>query len=161
MYRIQHDIPGTLAIVARPRHGYWLANDIARLKVGGVDVLASLLEPAEAADLGLDLEARACAVAGIEFVSIPVPDHGVPERAQEFLAAAESLRKQVAAGRTVGIHCYASIGRSSLLAATILVLAGDQPEQAWSKAAKARGTSVPETGAQRRWVDSLVPRPCR
>ena len=155
IYRIGCNLPGTLAIVPRPRPGYWLADDIARLKVGGVDVLVSMLEPAEVAELGLDLEARACAAAGIEFISVPVRDHGVPEQVGWFLAAAENLRQAIASGRSVGIHCYSSIGRSSLLAATILVLGGKLPDLAWAKVEKARGVPVPDTKEQRRWVDSL------
>ena len=95
------------------------------------------------------------AAAGIECVSVPVPDRGLPDRAGEFLAAADKFRQAIAAGRTVGIHCYASIGRSALLAATILVLGGKLPDLAWAKVEKARGVPVPDTKEQRRWVDSL------
>jgi protein-tyrosine phosphatase len=130
--------------------------DVEEMKAEGIDVLVSLLEAAEAVDLGLAEEERQCSEAGIEFVSVPVPDRGVPEHGQEFRAVAERLLAQVAASRTVAIHCRAGIGRSSLLVATILVLSGASPGDAWTKIAKARGLPVPDTAEQRRWLDSMV-----
>jgi protein-tyrosine phosphatase len=134
-----------------------LPDDLAGLKAAGVDVLVSLLEPVEAVELGLAEEGQRCAEAGIEFVVLPVEDRGVPERAREFLAVAERLLTQIDAGRAVGIHCRAGIGRSSLLAAAILVLSGASPDDAWMRVSKARGIAVPDTAEQRRWLDSTVP----
>ena len=145
-----------MAIVPRPRGGDWLRVDVEEMKAEGIDVLVSLLEPAEAAELGLAEEERCCAEVGIEFVSVPVPDRGVPEHGQEFRAVAERLLAQVIAGRTVGIHCRAGIGRSSLLAAAILVLSGVSPDDAWTNVAKARGVPVPDTDEQRRWLGSMA-----
>jgi len=149
-------LPGRIGIADRPRGGDWLADDVARLKADGVDSLVSMLDSGEVAELELVDEERQCAEAGIEFVSAPVPDRGVPEHGQEFRAVAERLLAQVAASRTVAIHCRAGIGRSSLLVATILVLSGASPGDAWTKIAKARGLPVPDTAEQRRWLDSMV-----
>jgi protein-tyrosine phosphatase len=131
--------------------------DVEEMKAEGIDVLVSLLEPAEAAELGLAEEERCCADVGIEFVSLPVPDRGVPENVENFMAVADNLRAQIADGCSVGIHCQACLGRSSLLAATILVLSGASPGDAWTEVATARGVPVPDTEEQRRWVNSMVP----
>jgi protein-tyrosine phosphatase len=146
-----------MAIVPRPRGGDWLRVDVEEMKAEGIDVLVSLLKPEEAAELGLADEAGACERVGIEFVSLPVPDRGLPEDAQKFIAVAEDLRARIEAGRSIGIHCRAGIGRSSLLAAAILVLSGSSPGDAWTKITKARGLPVPDTAEQRRWLDSIVP----
>jgi hypothetical protein len=140
VYWIHAEFAGRLAIVPRPRGGDWLAEDVAALKAAWIDVLVSLLEPDEVLELGLAEESRRCSDAGIAFLSLPVPDGGVPERPQEFLALAEDLRLRVAAGRTVGVHCRAGIGRSSLLAAAILVLSGASPEEARNRVSAARGS---------------------
>jgi protein-tyrosine phosphatase len=158
MFIINNESRGRLAIVPRPRGGDWLASEVANLKADGVDVVVSLLEPAEAVELGLADEGRACAVAGIEFVTMPIPDRGVPTRTAEFVATAEHLRERLAAGATVGIHCRACIGRSSMLAAVILVLHGVEPTDAWIRIEKARGIPVPDTAEQRRWVEIVVER---
>ena len=41
-----------------------------------------------------------------------------------------------------------------MLAATILVLDGVEPVDAWSRIEKARGILVPDTAGQRAWVDA-------
>jgi protein-tyrosine phosphatase len=158
MFIIDSRSHGCLAIVPRPRGGDWLASEVANLKADNVDVVVSLLEPAEAAELGLADEARACTAVGIEFVSLPVPDRTVPARTAEFITAAENIRARIASGATVGIHCRGCIGRSSMLAAMILVLDGVGPTDAWSRIEKARGIPVPDTAEQRRWVELLVER---
>jgi protein-tyrosine phosphatase len=52
----------------------------------------------------------------------------------------------------VAIHCRGGIGRSSLMAAAVLVQLGAAPEQAWDTVSVARGMPVPETEEQRAWL---------
>jgi hypothetical protein len=68
--------PGRLAIVPRPRAGDWLGDEIAGWRAAGIDLVVSLLEPEEAAELGLQDEAGLCRQNTIEFVSFPIPDRG-------------------------------------------------------------------------------------
>jgi protein-tyrosine phosphatase len=109
--------------------------------------------------------AAAATAAGVEFVSFPIADRGVP-RAQDIAAfrtgpAAEDtdivalgirLAAHVRAGRFVVTQCFAGIGRSTLLACTTLVMLGIGPEQALRMVAEARGLPVPDTDAQRHWL---------
>src|SRR5713101_2898754 len=46
------DLPvaGRLAIMARPRAGDWLADEIAGWRAAGIDIVVNLLEPAEIAE---------------------------------------------------------------------------------------------------------------
>jgi protein-tyrosine phosphatase len=53
----------------------------------------------------------------------------------------------------MAVHCWAGIGRLSLIAAALLVRLGTSADQAWDAIAKARGRAVPETEAQRHWLD--------
>jgi hypothetical protein len=46
----------------------------------------------------------------------------------------------------MAVHCWAGIGRLSLIAAALLVRLGTSADQAWDAIAKARGRAVPETG---------------
>ena len=135
-----------------------MPDDIAGLRAAGVDVLVSLLKPDEAAELGLDDEAHAREKAGIEFVSLPVLDRGVPENTEKFIAVAEELRTRVETGRSIGIHCRAGIGRSAMLAATILVLGGHRADEAWARIEQARGVPVPDTREQRNGIEGLTGR---
>jgi protein-tyrosine phosphatase len=56
----------------------------------------------------------------------------------------------------VAVHCWGGVGRSSLVAAALLVLRGSTAQAAWHRVAYARGVPVPETDEQRDWVARLA-----
>lgn len=139
-----------LSIVARPRGGDWLDDELAALRTAGVDVLVCLLTAAERDELGLVDEPAAAIRAGLEFHGYAIADLGVPDHlAVEPLL--DLLLTALRCGRHVSVHCRAGIGRSSLIVAALLTRLGVGTEQAWDDIARARGVPVPETGQQRRW----------
>jgi protein-tyrosine phosphatase len=143
---------GRLAVLPRPRGGDWLADEVRSLRAGGVDVLVSLLTRDEVAELGLAEEAAFCAAGGIEFLSFPFADRGVPASAPGALALVRRLAALVAGGKAVAVHCRQGVGRSALLAACVLAALGERPETAFQRIAAARGRPVPDTAEQREWV---------
>ena len=73
----------------------------------------------------------AAAAAGIEFLSFPIADRGVPGRRgrrRDVVALGVRLAAHVRAGRFVVTQCFAGIGRSTLLACATLVMLGVGPE---------------------------------
>jgi protein-tyrosine phosphatase len=126
--------PGRLAIATKPRGGDWLENELEGLRRAGVDVVVSLLETNEADQLDLGNERQAAEVNGIRFISFPIPDRGIPD---------------------VAVHCRQGIGRSGLIAAGVLTIAGASPADAIQAVSSARGLSIPETPDQRQWVEGL------
>ena len=104
-------------------------------------------------ELGL-VEPQAAQAAGLTFYRLPTPDRDVPDRAAS-LVLAETLKSHLAAGDGVAIHCRHGIGRSSTLAATVMVLEGTQPERAWALISQARGLTVPDTTAQYDAINNL------
>lgn len=68
----------SLAIMPRPRAGDWLEDEVLSWHRSGVRTVVSLLEAHEFTELGLGDEQRLCSAHGIEFVSFPIPDRGVP-----------------------------------------------------------------------------------
>ena len=141
-----------LAIMARPRAGDWLEDEVAHWQRSDVGIVLSLLEPEEENELQLGIERAVCARSGIEFRSFPIPDRGVPQDVGAALELAGQLAK---GGRPVAIHCRAGIGRSSLMAAAFLISAGVSAEVALAAIETARGLPVPDTEAQRDWVLKL------
>src|SRR5579859_4696157 len=105
--------PARLGIMARPRAGDWLEDEIQSWLSAGVEVVVSLLEREEVSELGLEMEAAICRSAGIEFLSFPVADRGVPAEPGSALALAAGLAQSK---RSIVIHCRAGIGRSAVLA---------------------------------------------
>jgi hypothetical protein len=141
-----------LAIVPRPRGGDWLENEVAQMKRAGVDVLVSMLQVEEANELGLSREATVCEAAG----SFPIPDRESPLSTASFTHFVEGLKAEVHAGRSVAVHCRASIGRSSLLLAALLCAEGFTPADAFRRISVARGLQVPDTPDQVRWVERFA-----
>jgi len=138
--------------MARPRAGDWLDEEIVNWKEAGIEVVVSLLEVEEVYDLGLQREADLCRSIGIEFISFPIPDRGVPESERKAVELAADIFARISSGLGVAIHCRAGIGRSSVLAACALVSGGMNADKAFSLIAQARGVGVPDTDQQRDWV---------
>jgi protein-tyrosine phosphatase len=113
----------------------------------------SLLEAGEVEELGLHREPGLCHDLDIEFISFPVQDGGVPPSTREAMALARTIVTRLNEGKAVAVHCRAGIGRSSLIATCVLVLLGFGPGMAFDLIGKARGVKVPDTEAQRDWVD--------
>jgi protein-tyrosine phosphatase len=160
LYFIETLAPGRLATAPRPRSGERLAREMARLREKGVEVLASLLSSREVTDLGLDAERDAAAAAGLEFLSFPIEDHGVPASDVAVTRFTAALAQRIAEGKTVAVHCRAGIGRSSLMAAVTMMRLepGLTAEAAAKRISRARGLDTPETAAQKKWLKAFRPR---
>jgi protein-tyrosine phosphatase len=157
IYWIRHDERPRLAIVARPRGDDWLETDLANLKRGGIEVLISLLTPEEALDLGLRAESELASQAGIEFISYPILDRTTPAGEDSFRRLIARLAEAVQMGKRVGVHCRASIGRSSVTTAAVLIHLGGRPVEALAMIEEARGCHVPDTVEQLDWILSFEP----
>lgn len=144
MYSIR---PGALSTMGHP---YSLAH-LRHLADRGVDVIVCALTETELAELDLSGEAEAARDAGLRFHWLPIPDFGVPGTL-DLTPVLDDLR----AARHVLVHCWAGIGRSSLIAGALLVLDGASPEAAWQAIAEARGRDVPETDEQRAWLTAFA-----
>ena len=147
---------GRLAIASRPRGGDWLDDEASAWRQAGIDVVVSLLENDEAAQFDLLPERQAAEGRGVNFISFPIPDRGVPASMQEAVSLIARIGAQLDAGKNVALHCRQGIGRSGLIAAGVLMTSGASPEEAMRIVSSARGISVPETLAQRQWTEQLL-----
>ena len=151
-YYIPTNTPGRLAILPRPRGGDWLDVDVAAWKRAGNNTVVSLLTPQEDVDLKLGFEMKDCESVGIEFHSLPIPDRGIPSSRQEFTDLSGRLANQLQLGKSVGIHCRQGIGRSGMLAISMLGQLGIEPKLAVRTVSAARDLPVPETPEQLKWI---------
>jgi protein-tyrosine phosphatase len=150
---------GRLAIATRPRGGDWLKDELDGLRRAGVDVVISLLETNEADQLDLVDERQAAEANGIRFISFPIPDRGIPASVQSAISLMSDLVGALEKGQNVAVHCRQGIGRSGLIAAGVLTIAGASPADAIQAVSSARGLSIPETPDQREWVEGLSLKP--
>lgn len=155
-YWIEGPWPGRLAVLPRPRGGDWLEDEVCSWRELGIDVVVSLLTHEEIADLELAQEAELCQAQDIHFLSFPISDRSIPPSRWATLELVRKLAKALAEGKNVAIHCRQGIGRSALIAACLLVLAGVEPEPAFACVSSARGEVVPETVEQQEWVRAFA-----
>lgn len=155
-YQIEGPWRGQLAIVPRPRGEDWLRDEARAWKDEGLDVVVSLLTTDEIKDLGLADEAESIRTHGLQFYQLQIPDLGVPPSMASALEFLEKLRSELGAGKNVAVHCRQGIGRSGLVAASLLSLSGIDPETAFQRVSAARGLPVPETPEQKKWVTRLA-----
>ena len=155
LYTVDHPGRGRLSTMAKPRGGDWLHDEMAALKASGIDILVCALTRPELDETGLGAEAQEARNAGLQFVSIPIPDRDIPDLAT-VLTTLRQLAEQLRGGAHIATHCRFGIGRASLLAAALLVLGGVEPDVAWHQLERARGLAVPDTAEQRQWTSKLL-----
>jgi protein-tyrosine phosphatase len=141
-----------LGIMPRPRGGDWLADEITNFKKQNVGVLVSLLEKEEVDSLQLKDQPKLCAAANIEYVNFPIPDRGLPRIESEINGLVEELSNKIKNGLSVVVHCRMGIGRSSIIAAAVLVQAGLKADEIIEHISKIRGLKVPDTDEQMNWL---------
>jgi protein-tyrosine phosphatase len=146
---------GRLAVTTRPRGGDWLEDEASGWRHAGLDLVVSLLEEEEAAQLELVQEGEVARSKGIQYISFPIPDRGVPASMQAALSLLRKIADALEEGKNVAIHCRQGIGRSGSIAAGVLVTSGIGVEKAIETVSAARGQTVPETPAQVQWIHHL------
>jgi predicted protein tyrosine phosphatase len=155
LYPVKRSGPRRLATMARPRGNAWLSDEMHGLREAGTDVLVSMLTADEATELDLQGEAEAAVTAGLKFLACPTPDRGVPD-GNLFRELLRELEHALVTGQNIVVHCRMGIGRSSLVAAGLLVTEGQTVSRAFEVVSAARGMPVPDTDAQRTWFQAIM-----
>ena len=140
--------------MASPAAADWLDDELQGLRAEGVHVLVSALTDSELVELQLTAEPELARQAGLTYVSFPIPDRGAPVAAVTDLV--DQLEEHLDGAEFIVVHCRAGIGRSSLIAAAVLVREGLSPSEAWELISTARGLPVPDTEAQRAWLAAFA-----
>jgi protein-tyrosine phosphatase len=118
----------------------------------------SLLTQEEESELGIQDEAKEVRKQGMRFISFPIPDRGIPSSKNAAVEMLDEVHDELQRGKNVLVHCRQGIGRAGMVAASLLVLDGAEPEAAIKKVSNARGVPVPETPDQEQWIYRLPAR---
>jgi hypothetical protein len=151
IYWIDNSAPGRLAILARPQGDEALDGEIQGWREAGIDVVVSMLTETDNSYLGLSAEAELCRSNGLEFISFPIKDFGVPDSLDDTLQLVKDLNDLLTSGKSIGFHCHGCIGRAPLIASCVLIFAGESAEKAFDLVSYARGYPIPEAQAQAEW----------
>jgi len=89
----------------------------------------------------------------------PIPDRGVPQSFRGTISLLRSLSALLDEGKNVAVHCRQGIGRSGMIAASLLIGSGTSAQKALETVSAARGQTVPETAEQVEWIRQLPSEP--
>ena len=145
---------GILSVMAKPVPGEYIEDEFIGFAQLGINKIVCLLEDWEQKELGLASEEELCEKNGIEYLSFPIADRGLPST-NLALVLAENLFEEIRNGKHIAIHCRAGIGRTGIIAGAILLKLGKSSEEAFKLISKARGIRVPDTEEQESWLSSL------
>lgn len=151
IYWIDNDGAGRLAILARPQGGDALEGEVQGWRDAGIDVVVSMLTDSDNSYLGLSAEAELCRSNGLQFVSFPIVDFGVPDSLEITLQLVRDFSDLLQSGKSIGFHCHGCIGRAPLIASCVLMFSGKSAETAFELVSLARGYPIPEARAQFEW----------
>jgi protein-tyrosine phosphatase len=152
IYKIELIGSGSLSIMAKPVSGEWIDDEFSGIAALGINRIVSLLESYEAHEVGLGEERQYSEKHGMEFISYPIKDRGLPSSIQGYLAFTKRLYHEAAGGLNTVVHCRAGIGRTGIIAAGVLLHCGFEPNDAFEHITKLRGVAVPDTQEQIQWV---------
>ncbi len=147
IFEVKHIGKGSLCIMPAPRPNT-LAEDMTHYMQMGIHKVVSLLEKQEATARGLAFEAHLCTELGMEFEQFPIPDQRIPKNTKAFNALVEHLYTELQAGKNISVHCYAGIGRTGVLAGSLLIRDGMEPGAAIDLMSRVRGRNMPQTQEQ-------------
>lgn len=139
--------PGKVSLAPRLKRFRWnrdLDMDLTRMKeVYHIDEIVSLLEPEEAAEVGLSDYPQRVLDYGIAYQGHPIPDqHAPPESFEEFDEFIQGIVDSLEEGRNIAVHCSWGIGRGATIVAAVLIKSGSNADDAikWVQQQRKRGS---------------------
>jgi len=152
IFRVANLGKGCLAVMGMPGVHEPLRETFDALAKLDVDVVVSLLGEPEALELDLADERAACESVGLEFLSFPIKDRGLPSDGEAVSRFSKRAHARITSGCGLVFHCRAGIGRSGMMAASVLLHEGFTVREAFARISAARGLRVPDTPGQLEWV---------
>lgn len=159
IYWVKEVEPIRVALMARPRSGDWLQDEISGWRRAGIGTVVSLLEAHEVRELALAEESALCAAQAIEYLSFPIKDRGTPPSVRATAIFVDGLVSRLRSGNAVAVHCRAGIGRSGLITGCILLKLGLPLAEIFPILTESRGLPVPDTEGQAKWVEGFSREP--
>jgi ADP-ribosylglycohydrolase/protein-tyrosine phosphatase len=138
-----------------------LRRDLDRLVAHhGARVLVCLLEDHELPLLRIEGYLDEARERGLEVIRLPMEDGGVPDAMRPLVDLVATIRARAAAGANVVIHCAAGLGRTGVVAGSVLVAEGTSAEEAIATLQRVRDPKSPENDRQKDYL-ALVEREYR
>ena len=127
-----------------------LESDLTLLASNRATDLVTLIGEDEREKLGVGALPRLAGENGLSWREFPITDRTAPAsgRQAEFDQLLDELLTDLAAGQRLAIHCQAGLGRTGLLAASLLVRSGTGQDDAIALVRSARPGSIETSGQE-------------
>ena len=135
---------------ATPGSAAALEADLTLLASNGAADIVTLIGEDERERLGVAALPRLAKERGMSWREFPITDRAAPtaRHRADFDRLLDELLTGLDAGRRVAIHCQAGLGRTGLLAASLLVRSGIGPDDAIAIVRSARPGSIETSGQE-------------
>lgn len=143
--------------------GRWerdLDIDVAAIAKWGASAVVTLMQEHELAHLEVSDLGEAVERAGMDWHFLPIKDVNIPDQRFEALwtYSGHVLRRSLADGKKVLIHCKGGLGRTGMIAARLLVELGESPVAAIVRIREARRGAIETTQQEEHVLRSKAPR---
>ncbi|MGL4713527.1 MAG: tyrosine-protein phosphatase [Shewanella sp.] len=130
---------------------------VATLKAAGTEVIITLMPLGELHTFGAALLPDICREAGILWLHLPIEDDASPAEAFELAFARHraELLTLMQTQSTIAIHCRGGSGRTGLMAAILLLLAGGSLDEVITQVQSIRPNALTNVH-QRSYIDQLT-----
>ncbi len=146
---------GNIGLMARPKGNEWLEDEIQKLKLNDVTTVISLLKNHEAKELEIEQEQHFCELNEIEFLNFPIEDRSIPTDTKAFVKLIFEINQRLNENKKIVVHCRMGIGRTSMVAAAVLICRGYSAENVFAFISKKRTLTVPDTEDQINWIKGI------
>ena len=133
-----------------------LAIDLDAIQKWGAAAVVTLIAQEELILLRVEPLGEEVRRRGMSWFHLPIADVSTPDEAFErnWIEASEALRAHLRDGRDVLVHCRGGLGRAGMIAASLLVELGTEPDVAIRRVRDMRPGAI-ETDEQEDYVRNL------
>lgn len=146
---------GSIGMMPKP-NGLNILQEIKYLKKENVDTVVCLLEYSEIIEFNLEQEEYFCKKEKINFIYFPIKDYSLPNK-NEYLDLINKIDTRLKNQEKIVIHCKMGIGRTSTVAAGVLIKNNIHSDDIFEYLSEKREEQVPDTKDQVDWVKNLIP----
>lgn len=155
IYHIPTRQEGQIYAFAAPLNNRVKDFAVKHLNTLGVKIVVNLLSESEKEVHALQNQRKTYGAFNIQLEEFPIQDFNTPVSSDNFKKLIQFLSDEVIAGKSIGIHCMAGVGRTGILAVSLLCALGVGIQAAMQHVSQHRECNIPDTEEQMQWLQEF------